>query len=70
MFEMVMMSLRMKKGLNRHLFKHFFAIDVYDVYNKIIDEQVNKGNLLMNDDYLYCSERGFMILNEILVEFL
>lgn len=70
MFEMVMMSLRMKKGLNRLLFKQKFHVDVDDIYHEIIHKHILKGNLIINEKYLYCSDQGFIILNDILSDFL
>ncbi len=70
MFEMIMMSLRMKKGLNRKLFKAKFNVDVYDVYHEVIDQEIAKHHLILNEDYLYVSDEAFLCLNDILTNFL
>lgn len=69
-FEMVMMSLRKKTGLNRLLYRQRFNSDVYDDYQEIIDCNVLKGNLVMDEVTLCATTKGFPILNDILVEFL
>lgn len=69
-FEMIMMSLRKKEGLKRSLYQHRFHKDVYEDYQEVIDQNIKKGNLMINDHYLYATEKGFPILNDILIEFL
>ena len=69
-FEMIMMSLRKKKGLKRSLYQKRFDHDVYEDYQMMIDEHIKKGNIILDDDYMYASEKGFPILNDILVDFL
>lgn len=70
MFEMVMMALRMKQGLSRKCFYKRFGKDVLTVYKNIIEHQIEKGMLAINDAFLYATEKGYPLLNDILVEFL
>jgi oxygen-independent coproporphyrinogen-3 oxidase len=70
MFEMVMMSLRMKKGLDKNLFKSRYGFDIDIVYQEQIKANVKKGNLINSDTNLKCTDSGLYILNTILEEFL
>lgn len=69
-FEMIMMSLRKKEGLNLALYQKRFNADVYQDFKDAIDQNIAKQNLMMNEKYLYASEKGFEILNDILIDFL
>ncbi len=70
MFEMIMMSLRMKKGMNRSIFKKRFDVDVYDYYKEIIDRLVEQKLLVLDKERLHTTEKGFHLLNDVLVNFL
>lgn len=70
MFEMVMMGLRLKKGLSLALFQNTFQISVNEVYSQVINEEIQKGLLEMDEQYLRATTRGFEILNSILVDFM
>ncbi len=69
MFEMIMMNLRLKSGLDPALFKNRFGTDIADIYGKQIDSLIGKGLVSFNGN-LKCTEYGFHILNSVLVEFL
>jgi len=69
-FEMVMMSLRLVRGLDRKLFQETFGIDVNEVYGSVIDRLVKKGWLIEEDQYLSCTKKSYEILNTVLEEFL
>ena len=70
MFECVMMGLRMKKGISISKFKDRFHEDIFDYYKNAIDKHVRLNNLLVEENYLKCSENGFGLLNSILVDFM
>lgn len=70
MFEMIMMSLRMKQGISRQAFFERFGKDISEVYGSIIEKQKEKGLLLVDEEKIWASERGFHLLNDVLVEFL
>ena len=69
-FEMVMMSLRLVRGLDRNLFRETFGSDVNEVYGSVIDRLVKKGWLIEEDQYLSCTKKSYEILNTVLEEFL
>lgn len=70
MFECVMMGLRMKKGISISKFMDRFHEDIFDYYKNAIDKHVRLGNLIVEENYLKCSENGFGLLNSILVDFM
>ena len=41
-----------------------------EVYGSIIEKQKEKGLLLVDEEKIWASERGFHLLNDVLVEFL
>ena len=67
---MIMMSLRMKQGISRQAFFERFGKDISEVYGSIIEKQKEKGLLLVDEEKIWASERGFHLLNDVLVEFL
>ena len=62
---MIMMSLRKKEGLNLSLYQERFGSDVYTDFKAVIDQNVQKNNLIIDENYLYASDIGFEIFNEI-----
>lgn len=70
MFEMVMMSLRMKQGMSRQQFLNRFGKDVMEVYAEVIEEQLDRGMLELTATYLKASAAGWLLLNDVLTAFL
>ena len=70
MFEMVMMGLRLKKGMSLSLFKERFDCDFNEVYHDVLCNCVSKGWLIVEQDKVKATERGFEILNTVLEQFL
>lgn len=70
MFEMIMMSLRMKKGMQRKTFRERFNVDVYDQYKEIIDRLIDEEMLNLDSERMYTTNKGFHLLNDVLVRFL
>jgi len=66
MFENIMMSLRLKKGLNIDEFNIRYNTDLLDVYKEAIKK--NRKLLSINKGYLSVKNRE--ILNEILIDFM
>ena len=62
-FETVMMGLRLKKGI---------PIDdaLYSYYGEVIERLIAEGKLEYKDGTLKCTDRGYYILNDILIEFI
>ena len=70
MFEMIMMGLRMKKGISLSKFKDYFNEDLISKYEIPIKKHQALNNLELDDHYLKCSEKGFGLLNNILIDFM
>ncbi len=70
MFEMMMMGLRIKKGVSDVMFHQRFACSYHDVFDTAIQKHCASGNLLESNHRLYASKQGMMLLHEILVDFL
>ena len=64
-FENIMMSLRMKKGLNIIDFNKKYRIDLLKEYENVIK---NNDNLIIEDNYLKC--KNLAILNNTLLDFM
>ena len=69
-FEAVMMNLRKKEGLCLKDFEEMFGLSVTDAFGARLRNEIGKGNLILSDTHLFCSERGYDILNSILSELL
>ena len=70
MFEMVMMNLRLKEGISMERFYQHFQRDLYEVYQKSINQGIEKGWLMFKEGYLLATEKGYPILNTVLELFL
>ena len=70
MFEMIMMGLRMKKGISLNRFKEYFNEDLIIKYEKQIKKHQALNNLELDENNLKCSESGFGLLNDILIDFM
>lgn len=70
MFEMIMMNLRLKEGISLACFYKKFHRNLYEVYQKSIDQGIEKGWLMMENGYLLATEVGYPILNSVLELFL
>lgn len=69
MFEMVMMGLRMKKGISLQRFKELFNCELWDVYRITLQKHM-PSLLKIEDDHLKCTEKGFALVNTILIDFM
>lgn len=70
MFNMIMMSLRMKEGLSLNEFKRIFQKDIMDVYQKPLQKLLELKHLVIENQYLKCQNDSFLFLHDILIEFL
>lgn len=70
MFEQIMMSLRLKKGLDVKDFQKKYNEDVYDVYGDVIEKNIRYGYLDFSKTHLFCTDTGFELLNTVLEDFL
>ena len=70
MFEAVMMNLRKRKGLELKAFEQMFGMNVQSAFGGKLERLLKDGSLRIDAGYLYCSDRGYDILNSILTELL
>lgn len=68
MFEMIMMGMRLREGVDLKRFKERFNEDLFDVYKDIIDSLTERNLIRIENDHLIAN--NLEILNSILVEFL
>ena len=69
-FEMIMMGLRMKKGISLINFKNRFNEDLTLIYENQIKKHQALNNLELDENNLKCTEKGFGLLNDILIDFM
>lgn len=70
MFEMVMMGMRLKRGMDKHLFEERFGVSFSSVYGETEEKLIQKGLIQKDEKYLRAGSRGYEILNDVLIEFL
>lgn len=70
MFEMWMMSIRLKKGMDLKLFEDTFHVSFLDVYRETTEKMIAEGYLAVCNGYLYCTDKGYEIMNSVLVEYI
>lgn len=68
MFEMIMMGMRLREGVDLKRFKERFNEELFDVYKDIIDSLTERNLIRIENDHLIAN--NLEILNSILVEFL
>lgn len=69
MFDEVVLGFRKLEGVNVNRFKEKFEKDIFEVY-PVINELVEKGDIIFQNDYLRVPEEKIFILNSILIKFL
>jgi len=69
-FEAIMMNLRLIEGINVANYNKRFDIDLLRTYQKQIRKHFDLGNLVYENGYLKTTEKGKLILNDILVDFM
>lgn len=70
MFEFVMMGLRLKEGIDFDRFQNRFECDIRDVYPAAIQVNVDKKRLIITDTGITTTFEGFIMLDDILLEFM
>ena len=68
MFEMAMMGLRLKQGMDLNGFTERFGIDFEEAFSGKIERLLEKGWLKKEKGHISCSKESFGILNTILIE--
>ena len=70
MFDQVMMSLRLVEGLNLEVFKERYQEDACILYKEAVTRNIEKGRLMIENDYLKATQEGQYVLNDILIDFM
>lgn len=70
MFEMLMMGMRLKRGMSLKRFKECFGTSFMDVYGDKAESLKKQGLITWDQDYIRCSDSGYEIMNSVLEEFL
>lgn len=70
MEEEMFLGLRMTKGVSKSKFNQKFDQTINDVFGNQINELVTQGLLADENDYLFLTERGQVIGNEVFERFL
>lgn len=70
MFEMLMMSLRLKEGLDLAVFYQRFQIDFTKQYANALQRQIDAGMLVHQQGRVYTTMKGMLLLHDVLVDFL
>ncbi|HZJ87169.1 MAG TPA: radical SAM protein [Erysipelothrix sp.] len=68
MFEYLMMNLRLKSGFKLKEFNDIFNVEFHEYYQKILDE--SKDLIQIDDETVKASPKGFLLLDELLINFL
>ena len=66
MFNQIMMSLRLKEGLDLKKFKERYQEDACILYKEAVTRNIEKGE----NDYLKATQEGQYVLNDILIDFM
>lgn len=67
--ELILMGLRLVKGIDKHLFKQICGLDFYDCINRDKLSMLKELGLLTEDDtHLRATKAGFAVLNQIIAE--
>lgn len=69
-FEMVMLGLRMKQGIDLKLFHSRFHVELTRIYPSQIKENIAKGMLEIEDGYLRTTQMGLQFLHSLLLDFM
>lgn len=70
MFEMVMMNLRLKAGMEKSLFEETFGIRFEEAFRGKYETLTEQGLLEVSQTHVKCTEKGFPVLNSVLEELL
>jgi oxygen-independent coproporphyrinogen III oxidase len=70
MEEYMFMGLRMMEGINIIKFKEKFEIDINSIYKDVIDKNINKGLLTLENNKLRLTEKGVELSNGVMSDFI
>jgi len=70
LFEAIMMGLRIDEGINITLFNNKYDCDLLKHFSKAVKNNIEKGLLAIENNYLKTTKKGMYVLNDILVDFM
>lgn len=70
MFEMIMMSLRLERGLCIQHFYEVFYENVFMKFRHQIEKNIQNQMLILENGFLKATPKGFLLLNDLLIDFL
>lgn len=70
MSEYMFLGLRLTQGISINDFYDTFGVDIYQVYQDVIDKWKQTGMLNIKNGRIFCSEKGLNICNMIMADFL
>lgn len=70
MEEFVFMGLRMIEGININEFNKRFGVNIDSIYKEVIDKNINKKLLILDNDNLKLTEKGIELSNSVMSDFI
>ncbi|WP_249029869.1 radical SAM family heme chaperone HemW [Tannockella kyphosi] len=70
MFEHIMMSLRLVRGLDIKEFNQRYGVDFLQIYQKALDKHLSLGTLTLKEAFICCNKESILYLNSILIDFM
>ena len=70
MEEFVFMGLRMIEGINVNEFNKRFGVTIEGIYKEVIDKNINKNLLVLENDRLRLTEKGIELSNSVMSDFI
>lgn len=70
MFEQIMMSLRMCKGIDETIFQERYGVSIWDVFSQAIEEGLDANDLEYKKPYIACTTEGMFHLHDVLLRFM
>lgn len=69
-FEAIMMGLRLLEGLNIENFNSRYGCDLLAEYQKAVEKNVRQRKMTVEDNSIRLTEKGLLMLNDVLVDFM
>ncbi len=70
MFEMLMMGIRFRNGMNLNLFEQTFGHTFEEIYGNKAQALIRDGMMQYLDGRIQCTAKGYEVMNSLLVEFM
>lgn len=69
-FLMLMMGLRLKKGILIQDINERFSIDFEGLYQIVINKHISQNNIVVEDGYIRTTSKGMELLHDVLLDFM